>query len=132
MKPDSRLAGVVLLFLILGLLFCMRTLTQPDELISLFGVCVIMFAFVVYYVWQIVRASQKVLADQNKGDLSAISGPARLSTKVKQGRVAYALQVGVMGFSLSEDEFYSFRQGDAYTVYYAPHSEIILSAEALE
>jgi hypothetical protein len=79
--------------------------------------------------WLRIRALN---ADLKWGEVSAVEGVVKLETQndAEYGPT-YAVKIGDMRFRVGERVFCTFKNGDPYRIYYAPHSKTILSAEWL-
>lgn len=81
--------------------------------------------------WLIQRRNQ-LQADLLKRDVLAVSGRVLLEARNQGRQLRYAVHTGTHTFVVDQDTFIRFRQGETYTLYYAPHSSVILAAERLD
>lgn len=58
-------------------------------------------------------------------------GRVDLSLNALQNTAEYFLRVENMRFTIKQNAFLTFKNGDPYRIYYAPHSKKILSVEWL-
>ena len=71
------------------------------------------------------------LLDIQRGKASAIHGLVSLyaTSHYRSSAVNYKMRVHDMTFSLSRAEFQAFKNGEVYSIYYAPNSHCILSVD---
>ena len=69
--------------------------------------------------------------DIQQGRVNVIHGLVSLyaTSHYRSSSVNYKMRVHGMTFWLSEDEFCAFKEGETYSIYYAPISHCILSVD---
>lgn len=77
------------------------------------------------------RNAQSLLKDMNENRVAVVEGRVDLSLNALQNTAEYFLRVENMRFTIKQNAFLTFKNGDPYRIYYAPRSKRILSVEWL-
>ncbi|MCE7948678.1 MAG: hypothetical protein DYG88_14740 [Chloroflexi bacterium CFX4] len=67
--------------------------------------------------------------DVHLGQVARLEGPIKLNITAAQYTVSYSVKIGRRTFGINQKLLLSLRDGDHYTVYYAPKSGILLAIE---
>ncbi|MCU0499991.1 MAG: hypothetical protein MUF87_21780 [Anaerolineae bacterium] len=83
-----------------------------------------------YSLWQWWWIYRYLRRDQREQTAKTISGRITLTSNrlADDQHLAYSLTIGDHAFPISETVFLTFKNGDPYQIYYAPHTHRILSA----
>jgi hypothetical protein len=103
----------------------------------LFPVFVLLFfaGYFAYLAWQKRKTNIQIENDFSQGAVAVSSGRVILDTRQrgKSGaNIEYTLTIGNDTFKLDKQAFLRFKHLEHYTVYFAPLSRVILSAEPSE
>jgi hypothetical protein len=89
--------------------------------------------FVFACVWFLIyRSFAPYQADKKAGRAEAIQGPIRLEITSFGNRQSYFVHIGDQRFSIPREALLILKNGEIYTLYYAPASRMLLSAEPLD
>ena len=77
------------------------------------------------------RNAQALLKDMRTNQVALAEGRVDLSLNALQNTAEYFLRVENMRFTIKQNAFLTFKNGDPYRIYYAPRSKRILSVEWL-
>jgi hypothetical protein len=131
----KRISGVIVIVSILFISALLNgikgTYRFADAVMLIAGSC-LLAALVMLYMW--LRRS-RLNADLHKGDVYIAEGSISLHVqKIQDGKIVinlYHADIQDQRFKLDKAIFDVFKNYDHYTIYYAPHSKTILSAEWL-
>ncbi len=135
LRGDSRRSSALLALFAFGGLFLAGLMTliwssAPNEAMSRLVVPLIMIAvtsLILVFYW---ARSRRTAADLNAPVVSVVEG--RVLLKASDGQFGdYAARIGDVEFALKPQEFFAFKNGDPYRVYYTSRSKRILSLEWL-
>jgi hypothetical protein len=113
------------LWVILDGIYFKYTIINRIEMMSLLWVFVLGIGF---YIW---RKIKKYNLDLHKGDVQAVQGIVQLGEGGNSGVRRYYCYIQGISWSINLFTHASFKAGDPYAIYYAPHSKTLLSTEWL-
>lgn len=115
------MAGLMLLFLA----FVVLTSSQLAALFN--GVAVLGLLLAAFSTGQHVYRLNRDL----QTPVSAVEGRVELDARSVENGGDYVVQVEEQKFKVRREAFFAFKNGDPYRLYYAPHSQTILSVDWL-